>query len=482
MRMLRPKIMNRFYSAASGLLAAGLMMAGGTATALDSPALTLARQLNDAFIQVADSVSPAVVVIDVTEKPDTNSNDDPGSFWDFHHHHGHSQRQRKMEGEGSGIVITPDGYILTNAHVVDNAEKIDVLFQDGRSFTGEVKGADPQSDVAVIKINAKGLKAAKLGDSDATRVGEFVVAIGAPFQLSYSVTVGHVSAKGRSFETGADQDFIQTDASINPGNSGGPLVNLYGEVIALNAMIEGMNTGIGFAIPINLAKRVADHLIAEGKFTRSWLGVGIDNLRGNPDYQSLDSRLAPGVEDGVVIANIVAGGPAAKSDLQPGDVVISVDGKTVKTARQLKDAISLQKPGRVVSLGVVRLRDHLIVKATTAPFPISTEMAQSSHPSGDEAESQTFGLTVQAVTRELAQQYGVEPSSGVIVTAVDEDSPAADQSIQVGDIITRINRKQITSPKQFLQAIKGADSKRGMTVNLISEGSSRFLILKDSGQ
>jgi serine protease Do len=470
--------MNRFTTALAAVLAAGLMATGGTALAIDSPALTLARQLNEAFIQVADAVSPTVVVIDVEEKPGADDNGDSGSFWDHPHHHGKTGRPRKMEGEGSGVVITEDGYILTNDHVVENADKIQVHFQDGRTFDAEVKGMDPQSDVAVIKVKAKGLTVAKLGDSDTTRVGEFVLAIGAPFQLSYSVTVGHVSAKERAIE-GTDPDYIQTDASINPGNSGGPLVNLYGEVIALNAMIEGMNTGIGFAIPINLVKRVADHLIAEGKFTRSWLGVRIDDLRGNPDYQNLDRQLAPDIQDGVVIAMIVADGPAAKSDLQAGDIVVSIDGKPIKTSRQLKDAVSSQKPGHTLSLGVVRLKEHLIVKVTTAAFP-ATELADVTHPQNEEVESQTFGLTVDAVTQEMARQNGMEPYSGVVVTAVDDDSPAADQSIRVGDIITRINRKRITSPKQFLQAIKGADTKRGITVNLISEGSSRFLVLKES--
>ncbi|HZM03723.1 MAG TPA: trypsin-like peptidase domain-containing protein [Candidatus Saccharimonadales bacterium] len=475
--------MNRFTIAMGGALVAGLMSAAPSAVALDSPALSMARQLNEAFIEVADKVSPSVVVIEVTEKPSADDSDEQGSFWGRRRRRGKTQHPRKMEGEGSGVVISEDGYILTNNHVVENAEKIEVRFQDGRLFVAGVKGVDPESDVAVIKIKAKGLTVAKLGDSDATRVGEFVVAIGAPFQLNYSVTVGHISAKGRSFpELGGDQDFIQTDASINPGNSGGPLVNLYGEVIALNAMIEGMHTGIGFAVPINLARRVSEHLIKDGSFARTWIGVEIDELGGNPDYMGLDKKFAPDAADGVVITGIRTDGPAAKSDLQPGDVVVSLDSKPIKTARQLKETISLLKPGHVLALGVVRVNQHLTVKVTTAPFPITGTIAQSAQSPKGDAGPPTFGLSVQAVTRDLADDYGVEPNAGVIVKEVEEDSPAEDRGIRTGDLITRVNGQRITSPKQFLEALRKADAKRGITVNLRSDKSSRFLILKDDDQ
>jgi len=330
--------MHRLKTAFYGLSAAALMGGGTSVLALDSPALTLARQLNEAFIEAADRVSPAVVVIEVTEKVRDGGEEVP--WWDLlppedrrHHRHRRGSRPETVEGEGSGVVVSEDGYILTNDHVVENADKIVVRFKDGRSYDGEIKGTDPESDIAVVKIKARGLTPAKLGDSDSTRVGEFVLAIGAPFALSYSVTFGHVSAKGRSFDGYADQDFIQTDASINPGNSGGPLVNLYGEVIAVNTMIEGINTGIGFAVPINLAKRVKDHLIAEGKFTRSWIGIYIEELREYPEFKNLDKPLAPDTEDGVVVTALAANGPASKSDLRTGDVIVSVEGKTVKTAR-----------------------------------------------------------------------------------------------------------------------------------------------------
>ena len=470
-------------------VAAALAFGGETVRAKDSSALDLARQLNEAFIQVADAVSPAVVIIEVIEKPSEDAGD--GSLWDFlprgvnPHNRKHNYKP-KLQGEGSGIVVSPDGYILTNDHVVENAEKITVRFKDGRVYEGEVKGTDPESDIAVIKIKAAGLTPAKLGDSDAARVGEFVLAIGAPFALSYSVTVGHVSAKGRSFEgemggVYADQDFIQTDASINPGNSGGPLVNLYGEVIAVNAMIEGMNTGIGFAIPINLAKKVMNHLISEGKYTRARIGIGIHELKNDRDYLSLDRKLAPDAQDGVVVEEILPDGPAAKSELRPGDVITAVDGKTVQTARQLKDEIAGKKPGQPTTLSVVRAKDHLTIKVTPEALPNEQELAAQSRAGGsDEAADAPLGIAVEALTKQVAEQYGISVSSGVIVTAVEQDSPAAEQDIKAGDVITEVNRKHVSNPRQYREALKTADPKMGLMLNLLRDGESRFVVLKET--
>ena len=485
-------MLRRFIPGFYCLSALAFLAGSGSVPALDSPALTLARQLNDAFIEVADKVSPAVVVIEVTQK--VRDGDAEAPWWDLvppddrprRHRHRHDSRPEKVRGEGSGVVISDDGYILTNDHVVDNAEKILVRFKDGRVYEGTVKGTDPESDIAVLKIKARGLTPARLGDSDGTRVGEFVLAIGAPFALSYSVTVGHVSAKGRNFEgeTGgyADQDFIQTDASINPGNSGGPLVNLYGEVIAINTMIEGMNTGIGFAVPINLAKRVKDHLIAEGKFTRSWIGVYIEDLREDPEYKNLDKSLAPDTDDGVVVVGMTANGPASKSQLRASDVIVSVEGKTVRTARELKDSIILQPPGHVLMLGVVRGKEHLSIKVRTEALPVDASLAEARRQADAQSVSPAFGLSVQPATRELAEQYGVEPNPGVIVTAVERDSLADEKGIQPGDIITQINRQPVTNLKQFHQALKAADPKKGLMMNLISNGSNRMVILQDDGR
>jgi serine protease Do len=382
--------MTRFVPAL--LLAAALAFSARAAT--NSPALDLARQLNSAFVEVAETVSPSVVVIRVANKPgklDLEDEDNP--FWDFMPEEFRRQFREEMEkrrkeeeeesktsqprfdGKGSGVIIQEDGYILTNFHVVENATKIEVRLRDRRRFTATLHGKDPQSDLAVLKINATNLPAAKLGDSDAVRVGEFAIAIGAPFEFDYSVTFGHVSAKGRSQvipsrglqSQGAtmDQDFLQTDASINPGNSGGPLVNLYGEVIGINTLIRGLRTGIGFAVPVNLAKDVSEKLIKDGKFPRLWLGIGIRGLREDDDAE----EKVDGVEDGVLVTLIQKDGPASKSDLKTLDVITSVDGKNVFTAAQLRNEVRRKKAGSPVTLEIIRKSKPMKIKVHPEEWP-----------------------------------------------------------------------------------------------------------------
>jgi serine protease Do len=382
--------MTRFAPAL--LLAAALALAARGAT--NSPALDLARQLNSAFVEVAETVSPSVVVIRVANKPGKlNLDDEDNPFWDFMPEEFRRQFREEMEkrlkeeeeesktspprfdGKGSGVIIQEDGYILTNFHVVENATKIEVRLRDRRRFTATLHGKDPQSDLAVLKINATNLPAAKLGDSDAVRVGEFAIAIGAPIEFDYSVTFGHVSAKGRSQvipsrglqSQGAtmDQDFLQTDASINPGNSGGPLVNLYGEVIGINTLIRGLRTGIGFAVPVNLAKDVSAKLIKDGKYPRLWLGIGI---RGLHEDDEAEEKVA-GAEDGVLVTSIQENGPASKSDLKRRDVIISVDGKSVVTAAQLRNEVRRKKAGSPVTLEIIRQSKPMKIKVHPEEWP-----------------------------------------------------------------------------------------------------------------
>ncbi len=486
------------------VVASCLVLTESSSLAKDaSPALEVARQLNQAFIEVADKVSPAVVVIQVVQKPTAGASSDEDSSWmdmlppelrrrffnEENRQRGTQPNQprqrrtpRSATGQGSGFVVTEDGYILTNNHVVEDAEKITVRFKDSRTFTAEVKGRDPQSDLAVIKINATGLVPLTMADSAATRVGEFAIAVGAPFSLDYSVTIGHVSAKGRSviFDPSLDQDFIQTDASINPGNSGGPLVNLYGEVIGINSMIAGMNTGIGFAIPSNLAKQVMQHLIKEGKFTRSRIGVEILGLREFQDFKPSVS----GIEDGVVVRGISPDGPAAKSDLKAGDIILGVDGKLVKTSRELKEEIAYKKVGQTVTLDVARLdaakkTKNLKIKVKTDAFPSDDKDAVSQTDKTNGAEPTNFGLTVRPVTKQLADEYGIDVASGVLVTAVEQGSAASEKGIKAGDVITEVNRTPVSNLKQFRDALRGADSKSGAIVNYISKGTSRIEVLKE---
>ncbi len=476
--------------------------------AADSPALELARQLNNAFIEVADKVSPAVVVIKVARTPRAAALDDSDNpFWDlvpkeFRKQFEEERERRKREeteedskpghppifdGQGSGVIVRDDGYIMTNFHVVEDAERIKVRLRDGRTFDATVRGSDAQSDIAVIKINATNLPLAKLGDSAALRVGEFVVAIGAPFDLDYSVTFGHVSAKGRTRvvpsmganSQGAmmDQDFIQTDASINPGNSGGPLVNLYHEVVGINTLIRGLHTGIGFAVPVNLAREVADRLIEDGKFTRSWLGIGIRSLRDDEDYR----KIVNGAEEGVIVTQLQPNGPASKSDLKPGDIITAVEGRNVATETQLRNEVRGKKPGSAVTLDVVRNNRPMKIKVHPEVWPEKpvAPVARRSEPRQEESTN-GLGMRVEANSAELAERFGLETRDGVVVTKVDRGSIAASKRMAAGDIITAINQKPITTLKQFTEAIKDLSLKKGVIIDFISKGVQKFEILKET--
>jgi serine protease Do len=474
------------------LIVSGLVVPLQSAPAAEPPPtnIEVARQLNQAFVDVAEKVTPAVVVINVIQKatvvtPDEDSDDStdalPRDFQRYFQLPYEELPQEKAFGQGSGVIIREDGYILTNGHVIEEADKIMVRLHDGRVFKGKVRGVDPKSDVAVIKIDAKGLPVASLADSTKTRVGEFAIAIGAPFSLDYSVTYGHVSAKSRSnIIEGAggavmDQDFIQTDANINPGNSGGPLVNINGEVIGINTLIRGLHTGIGFAIPSSLAKEISDKLIADGKFTRAWLGIGIQAFRDDPDLR----ERFKGVTDGVVVLSLQTNGPAYKSDLRPTDVITAVDGKAVSTPQDLRGVIRGKKIGDPVTLDVVRNGKGMKVKIKPAEWveaPAVPELVRST-PDREEERS-GLGLTIHALTREVAKQFGADMTDGVIVVSVDRGTLASRHGIRPGDIITAVNQKAVANPKQFREALKTANLKQGILLNIVSGKTAHFEVLK----
>jgi serine protease Do len=460
-------------------------------TAKESPTgLELARELNRAFVEVAEKVSPAVVVVNVTSKTERIwSADEEQSPLEllppelrryFERRRRTAEPQERSEGQGSGVVIREDGYILTNRHVVDEAEQIEVRLKDGRVFKAEVQGVDRESDIAVLKIDAKGLPVAKLADSSKTRVGEFAIAIGAPFELDDSVTFGHVSAKGRRVlrdQIMMDQDFIQTDASINPGNSGGPLVNIEGEVIGINSMIRGMQTGIGFAVPINLAREVAEKLITDGKFTRVWLGIGIKTLRESKELQ----EWIKGVTEGVVVTGFEPDAPANKSDLELADVITAVDGKSVATVQELKNEIRVKKIGQSVNLDVVRDEKKMRIKVQPGEYTRDLFAANRGSKFANTEVSSRLGITVKTLTPEVAKEFGVDRIDGVVVSEVESGSLAEKRGIKPGDTITKIDRRKITNQKEFRDAEKAADVKKGISLDLVGAGGRRFEILKDSG-
>jgi serine protease Do len=439
--------------------------------------LDLARMLNEAFVEVAGKVSPTVVIITVVERPATAKSDDSKDkddsdsreFW------------RRSYGQGSGVIIREDGYILTNRHVVEDAERIQVRLQDGHTYRGNVRGVDAASDVAVIKIEAKGLPVARLADSSRTRVGEFAIAVGAPFGLDYSVTYGHVSAKGRSniimpYEGGAlmDQDFIQTDASINPGNSGGPLVNLEGEVIGINTLIRGMRTGIGFAIPSSLAREVSDQLIAHGKFTRAWLGIEIRSLREEPDLR----EWVRGTQEGVLVAGIRPDGPAAKSDLRYRDVITAVNGRQVNTAQELRAEIRGQPVGQPLTLDVVRRGKATQVQVSPGEWSPPTPVVVRTERTPDFAPTK-LGVTVHPLTRELARQLGLDITEGVIVLTVEKGTAAEKQGLRSGDVIVALNDTPTTSTEKFQKTLDAVDLKKGVRVKIQRGDKESTVVVKE---
>jgi Do/DeqQ family serine protease len=345
--------------------------------------LTTIKSLGQAFVEVAKNVQPSVVNI-TTEKTVTMRSSDRfgedffrGSpFKEFFRGFGSSPReeekayQYKQRSGGSGVIVDKEGYILTNYHVIEEADKVKIRLNDGREFAATVKGQDPKTDLAVLHIKAKDLPVATLGDSDKLEVGEWAIAIGSPFGLEHTVTVGVISAKGRSgLGTGTYEDFIQTDASINPGNSGGPLININGEMIGINAMIIQPGTGIGFAIPINMAKQILNELIKTGKVVRPWLGINVQDLTPEiAEHFKLKEK------EGTLVGQVYQGTDAEKAGLASGDIIISVDDKPIKNVGELVKEIQKRKVGQKVKLNIIREGKPLTIEVTTAAMPEKAEL------------------------------------------------------------------------------------------------------------
>jgi len=459
--------------------------------------LDLARRLEGAFEKVADQVSESVVVITSMHKvvagsdasDDGNNGDGEndggggrqfrGTPWEyFFRRRGMPRPQpRDVEEEGSGIIYRRDGYIVTNNHVVDGADRIKVRLKDGSEYDATLVGADASTDIAVIKIDAKNLPAARWGDSDKVRVGQWAIAIGSPYALDYSLTVGFVSAKGRAaFSRGglAYEDYIQTDAAINPGNSGGPLCDIEGRVIGMNTLIRGLNRGIGFAIPINMAREIADKLVASGKVVRPWLGIAIQALSENKEYAELNKD----VKEGVVVTEINRDTPAAASDLKQADIIVAVDGKRVATPKELQLEVLGTKVGQKLTLDVVRGGKTIQVTVQTAEMPDRLHAAARRAPGKSPGES-AFGLTIQTLTKELAERFKVGETEGVMVTDVADGSLAAEKGFQRGDVITEVDRAPVRNTAEFKAAMEKADPKKGVLIFFKRGGASAFVVLKE---
>ena len=438
----------------------------------------IAHQLNDAYTAVYEKVAPAVVVVDVEKNNRPSNPTNPSDGFDFFFRGPHDDSDQPDQSEGSGFIVRPDGYIITNNHVIDGEDKIEVKLKDGRTLPAKVVGFDERTDVAVIKIDATGLPTVSFANSNDVKVGQIVCAIGTPYKFAYTFTTGVVSAKGRN-ELLPDkyEDYIQTDAAINPGNSGGPLCDIDGNVIGMNTLIHGLNRGLGFAISSNLANQVSEQLIMSGKIVRPWLGIIIESLNDQNK-----AEVFKGVDKGVVVRTIQADTPAAKSDLRPADVITDVDNVPVATARELQDEILKKKVGAQVNLGVWRNGKKIIVSVTTEELPSDPSKLASNDvpPPPSENVSSTFGVQVQEVTPELKQELGLKSDAGVVVTEVAANSPAAVADIQKGDVITEVGRNQVTNIDSFQKALADQKGKPNLLLLLDRKGVKTYSIVKVS--
>jgi serine protease Do len=387
----------------------------------------------------------------------------------------HAQPAPHGDSEGSGVVVRADGYIVTNNHVVDGATKLTVHLDDGRDLAATVVGTDPETDLAVVKVDASDLTPGTLGDSDAMQPGDWVVAVGSPFGLHETVTAGIVSAVGRTdVGVGAYENFIQTDTPINPGNSGGPLVNLSGQVIGINTAIRttsGGSNGIGFAIPSSTVSSVSDTLIAKGHVERGWLGVSVQALT-----KDLAASFKAPIDSGVLVSDVMPDSPAAKAGLQSGDTITSVDDKAVKTPRELTTAIGTMAPGKEVSLHVLHEGKAKTIKVDLGTRPGAAELAAGKP--GDAGLSGSMGLSVQPLTPDLAQQLGVPDQKGLAVSEVAPDSAAAKAGLQDGDVILKAGDRAVDTIEGLRAAWDATAKDQGLLLKVRRGGTSLFLVLK----
>jgi serine protease Do len=437
--------------------------------------------LPDSFSNLAESASPAVVNIRTVKtikgggrvfrhfKKGPFGDDDPMKDFFDRFLDEDQKRDFKQRSLGSGFIIDKDGYIVTNNHVIDNADKIVVILKDEKEFEAKIVGRDKNTDLALIKIESNhNLPVLGFGDSDALKVGQWVVAIGNPFGLEQTVTAGIVSAKGRVIGSGPYDDFIQTDASINPGNSGGPLLNMKGEVIGINTAIVAGGQGIGFAIPVNLAKNVIVQLKSTGEVTRGWLGVGIQDISEEvAEYYGIKEK------KGVLVTEVFPGDPADLAGIKPKDIILSVNGKAVDSARQLTGMIADISVGDTIQIKINRNG-----KSRTTDVKIAKrEDTKISGKSTQEREQAQLGIQASEITPETARRFNLKDTAGIIVVGVDPESKAAEAGLQMHDIIREINHKNITSVSDFNKTIN--DIPEGETINLFIRRMNRgFLVIK----
>jgi serine protease Do len=461
-------------------LVAGFFMSAkfnmtGSAAA-DSPALqsqALATPyMQSPFTPLVEKLTPSVVNVKISklEKADFPFQQMPGNPFGQFFNNPQSQQKREVQGAGSGVIISSDGYILTNNHVVEGAKEVEVTLNDRKEFKAKVIGTDSKTDLAIVKIDAgKSLPAAAIGDSGALKVGDWVLAVGNPFGLNQTVTSGIVSAKGRVIGAGPYDDFIQTDASINPGNSGGPLFNMAGEVVGINTAILAQGQGIGFAIPINTAKPLIPQLEAKGEVTRGYLGVNIQDA--TPELAS-----AMGMENskGALVADVVSGGPGEKAGIKRGDLIVSFDGNSVKDAHDLPVLVASTPIDKEVPMTVIRDGKEREISARIAKLASDgTKLAEAK-----QAAQGKLGIQVQDLDSQTARQLGVNADHGVVVVAVQPGSPADRASIRQGDVIVEVNRKAVKSASDLKEEVAKTADGNSVLLLVKSEQGSRYVAVK----
>ncbi len=452
----------------------------------DEQSIATLRRMGKAFASIAEKASPAVVGVRATRvvrgnlQPREYSFGEPFSpfddeFFDYFFRRRaprrYQQREPKQVAQGSGFIVAPDGYILTNNHLVGEAEEISVQLDGGQKFKAQIIGTDPETDVAVIKIEADNVPYLELANSDTLEVGEWVIAIGNPFGLSHTVTAGIVSAKGRSRIGVADyEDFIQTDAAINLGNSGGPLLNLDGKAVGINTAIigPGGNVGIGLAIPVNMAKAVYQQLKNSGKVVRGYLGVKILDLEvGMGEFFGLQD------DKGAIIVGVEEGSPAEKAGLKTDDVVVELAGEPVTSANDLMNRVAVYKPGSDVEVVVLREGKRRTFTVTLGTRPDAAVLARG----GTSEAQEQLGLSVRTLTEDVARRWGYESLSGVVVTAVESGSLAQEYGIVPGALITEVNRKPVQNVRQFREELAEALKKGKVLLRVTYEEQTRLIFI-----
>ncbi len=454
-----------------------------------APQLPMAGGDGKNFVDIAKSVKPAVVNIAATrsgksgEGPHGSPLDDPffRKFFgdEFFFKRDAPQREPRERGQGSGVIVEPNGLIVTNNHVVNKADEIRVFLSDKREFKGKLIGTDAKTDIAIVKIEANGLPTVPWADSDQLEVGEYVLAIGSPFGLTQTVTMGIVSAVGRASMGIAEyEDFIQTDAAINPGNSGGALVNVRGELVGINTAIfsqSGGNMGIGFAVPSNLSRSIMDQLVRTGKVVRGWLGVSIQDLTPELATQF-------GIPDtkGVLVSDVMADSPAKKAGFERADVIVEYDGKSMDSPTHLRNAVAQTLIGKKVTVKLIRDKKPKTIEVTISEQPKS--LGQPSAETSKESAAPTgvlSDLDVRELNEELASRYGLKSTErGVVVVGVKAGSTAEETGVREGDVILEVNRKTVSSLRSYEQAASGLGKDQAVLLLIKRKGQTIYLTLR----